>query len=159
MDTLAFIIGAPTLGFFWGGVASLAGPMALAVHERTWQTIALALLGSSAGLVFLLLALCCWALVLLFSPMATLRLALGKGPLEALSPKGLLADIRKGWGDYLMCCVLVGALSMGFTAAQTAFPLLIVVSFPMQVYLQLVWSYLLGGYAKAYLGDQIDVEG
>ena len=88
---------------------------------------------------------------MLLSPIASLRLALGQTPMQALSPRGMARDIGKGWFDYLLCCGVIWGISIAFGAAQSAFWPLIVVSFPVQVYLQLVWASMLGQYAQAYL--------
>ena len=151
MDTLAVFFATPTMAMFWFGVASVAAPLTYLGQERTWEALALAVLGSSAGLASFLGALCWWFMAMLISPMATLRLARGHSTIEALSLRGILGDIRKGWLDYLLCCVVTWGISIIFSAAQTAFWPLVIVAFPVQVYLQLVWSYLLGSYARAYL--------
>ena len=155
MDMLALIFGLPVLILFWGGVASVAVPLSQLPGHVSWGTVLLTLLGSSAGLACLLVALVFWLSALLVSPMATLRLALGETPWRALQPGPLLADIRRGWFDYGLCCVVVWGASLMFQMLQAAFFPLIVVSFPAQVYLQLVWANLLGQFARAYLAERI----
>lgn len=150
MDTLAILIGVPTGLLFWSGVGVFGLSIKNLHDHHTWGAAALAVLGSGAGLGFLLCAFCVWLVVMFFSPIASLRLAQGHGPLAALSLSGMLKDIRRGWFDYLLCCCLVTALSVLFSLAQTAFWPLVVVSFPVQVYLQIVWASLLGQYARAY---------
>jgi len=49
MDTLALIVGLPTMGLFWGGVTLVAALLTYLNHERTWEAAGLALLGSSAA--------------------------------------------------------------------------------------------------------------
>ena len=150
MDTLALMIGVPTAVLFWSGVGVFGLSLKNLHDHHTWGAAALALLGSGAGLGFLLCAFCVWLVVMFFSPIASLRLAQGHSPLAALSLRGMLKDIARGWFDYLLCCCLVWGISVLFSIAQTAFWPLIVVSFPVQVYLQIVWASLLGQYARAY---------
>lgn len=151
MDTLIFLVGAPFSACLWMGIASAGGTLALFGWERTWETFGAAILGSGMALMLFALAAFFWVLMQFFGPIASLRLALGKGPLAALSLRGMLADIRKGWGSYLICCVVLSLAGLLFSLAQTAFPPLILVNYPVQVYLQLVWASLLGQYARAYL--------
>ncbi len=155
MDALGLMFAAPTLVLVACGLTSLVGPITNLTHHHTWGAFFLALLGSGAGLICLLLALIYWMFVLLISPMATLRLALGAGPTQAVRLREVLKDIGRGWGDYLLCCILVWGVSILFQMAQAAFLPLILVAFPAQVYLQLVWAHLLGQYAQAYLPERI----
>lgn len=157
MDMLALFFGLPVLALFWGGLASVAVPLSHLPGHVGFGSVFLALLGSSAGLVCLLGALVCWLSAMVVSPMATLRLALGSTAWEAVQPGAVLADIRRGWFDYLLCCVLVWGASVLFQTMQAAFFPLIVVAFPAQVYLQLVWANLLGQFARAYLPERIPV--
>lgn len=154
MDTLALLIGVPMGLCFWGAVASFGVSFKTLHDHQSWGALGLALLGSGTGLALLAAALVCWLLVMLFAPMASLRLALGHSPLASLSPAGLWCDIRRGAIDYFLCCLLVGCLSLLFSLAQSAFWPLILVGFPVQVYLQLVWASLLGQYARAYRMDR-----
>lgn len=151
MDTLALLVAVPTAAFFWAGVTTLGFSWKNLYDHHTWGAAGLALLGSGAGLVFLLCAFVVWLTIMAFSPIASLRLALGDSPGTAISPRGMFRDIKRGWFDYLLCSVVVWAISVGFGMAQSAFWPLIVVSYPVQVYLQLVWANLLGQYARAYL--------
>lgn len=151
MDTLIFLVGAPFSACLWGGLASVGGTLALWGYERSWQTFGAALLGSGLGLSLLAGALFFWILMQFFGPIASLRLAVGHPVLQALSLGGMLRDIRKGWFTYLTAVVLISLAGMGFTAAQTACPPLILVNYPVQVYLQLVWASILGQYARGYL--------
>ena len=154
MDTLGLILILPSAILLTGGVISVVGPLSNLGSHRDPGSLLLALVGSGTGLMLLLTALLCWLFVLLISPMASLRLARGASPLEALYLEKLFSDIRLGWPDYLLCCLVCWGISLAFQAAQAAFLPLIIVSFPAQVYLQLVWSNLLGQYARAYrLGD------
>lgn len=154
MDVLGIILALPTLLLLGLGLTSLVGPLQNLSSHHTWGAFFLALLGSGAGLLCLLIAFCYWVSVLLLSPMATLRLALGASPLESLSVRGIFRDIGRGWLDYVLCCALVWGISIGFQVLQGAFPPLILIGFPAQVYLQLVWAHLLGQFARAYLQDR-----
>ena len=155
MDMLGLWFATPALLLLGLAVTSLAGTITNFSNHHTWGAFFIALLGSGVGLLFLLIALIYWIFVLLISPMATLRLALGASPLEAVSLKGILRDISKGIGDYLLCCLLVWGVSVLFQMAQAAFWPLILITFPSQVYLQLVWANLLGQYAVAYLPERL----
>ena len=155
MDALGLMYGLPTLLLVGVGLTSLVGPITHLSSHHTWGAFFLALLGSGAGLLCLAVALCYYLLVLLVAPMSTLRLALGSGPWQAVRFQSVFSDIGRGWGDYLLCCVLVWGLSIVFQIAQGAFFPLILISFPAQVYLQLVWAHLLGQYARAYLADRL----
>jgi hypothetical protein len=155
MDVLGLLFALPTMALFWGGVASVGLTINNLHQHASWTAVLLAVVGSGAGLVCLLGALLSWLLAMLVSPMATLRLALGAGPLQAVHPGSWWADVRRGWFDYLLCCCLVWGASVLFQALQAAFWPLIVISFPAQVYLQLVWANLLGQYARAYLPERI----
>ncbi|MBS2040553.1 DUF4013 domain-containing protein [bacterium] len=155
MDMLGIWFATPALVLVSLALTSLAGTIGNFSSHHTLGAFLMALLGSGAGLICLLLALVYWIFVLLVSPMATLRLALGASPLHAVSLKGILQDIGKGFGDYLLCCVLVWGVSVLFQMAQAAFWPLILVTFPSQVYLQLVWANLLGQYAVAYLPERL----
>lgn len=150
MDTLGLILVLPSAVLLTGGLISVVGPLSHLGHQRTLGSLILALVGSGTGLMLLLTALLCWLFVLLVSPMATLRLARGAGPWRALNFDELFAEIRLGWSDYFLCCLVCWGLSLAFQAAQAAFLPLIIVSFPAQVYLQLVWAHLLGQYARAH---------
>ncbi len=150
MDTLGLILVLPSAVLLSGGLISLVGPLSHLGSQRTLGSLILALVGSGTGLMLLLTALLCWLFVLLISPMATLRLARGASPLRALNLDELFGEIRQGWTDYLICCLVCWGLSLAFQAAQAAFLPLIIVSFPAQVYLQLVWAHLLGQYARAH---------
>ena len=155
MDALGLMFGLPTLFFLGLGLTVLVAPLTHLSTHHTWIAFVLALFGSGAGLLFLSLALMYYLFVLLVAPMATLRLALGSGPWQSVQMTGVLQDIGRGWGDYLLCCILVWGASIAFQLAQGAFFPLILVSFPAQVYLQLVWAHLLGQYARAYLSERI----
>lgn len=155
MDTVALLLAVPTVALVGGGLLSVGASLTNLGMQRTWMSVLMALVGSGTGLVFLLGGVFLWFFLMIFSPIATLRLALGKTPLQALSLRGMLSDIGKGWVDYVLCGVIVWAISMAFSAAQAAFFPLIIVSFPVQVYLQLVWASLLGQYARAYLDPQV----
>lgn len=155
MDMLGLWFAAPALCLVGLALTSLAGTITNFSNHHTWSAFFLALLGSGAGLFCLLLALLYWIFVLWVSPMATLRLALGSTPFQAVSLKGILEDIGRGFGDYLLCCVLVWGVSVLFQMAQAAFWPLVLVTFPAQVYLQLVWANLLGQYAQAYLPERL----
>lgn len=151
MDTLALLVALPTAAFFWAGVTVVGVSWKNLYDHLSWSSAGLALLGSGAGLAFLLCALVVWLTIMLFSPIASLRLAMGDSPKTSVNPAGMISDIRRGWFDYLICSVVVWVISILFGMAQSAFWPLIVVSYPVQVYLQLVWANLLGQYARAYL--------
>lgn len=155
MDALGLLFAVPTMGLFWGGIASVGLTLTNLHQHASWTAVLLAILGSGAGLMCLVCALIFWILAMLVSPMATLRLALGAGALESVRPGPWLADVRRGWFDYLLCCLLVWGGSVVFQAMQAAFWPLVVIAFPAQVFLQLVWANLLGQYARAYLPDRI----
>lgn len=155
MDMLGIWFATPAIGLVALALTSLAGTIGNFSNHHTWGAFFIALFGSGAGLLCLLLALIYWIFVLLVSPMATLRLALGATPLQAVSLKGIVQDIGRGFGDYLLCCVLVWGVSVLFQMAQAAFWPLVLVTFPAQVYLQLVWAHLLGQYALAYLPERL----
>lgn len=157
MDALGLLFALPTMGLFWGGVGSVGLTLSNLHQHASWSAVLLAVLGSGAGLMCLIGALMSWLLAMLVSPMATLRLALGAGPLQSVRPSAWWADVRRGWFDYLLCCVLVWGGSVLFQLLQAAFWPLIVIAFPAQVYLQLVWANLLGQYARAYLPERISV--
>ena len=153
MDTLAILFGLPTMLLFWGALGTVGLSLKNLHEQLSWTSAGLALVASGTGLLLLAGALIWWFSAMLFSPIASLRVARGFGPLSAVSPRAMLSDIRRGWLDYLLCCVLTWGVSLVFSAAQTAFWPLIVISFPVQVYLQLVWANLLGQYARAYFPD------
>ncbi len=155
MDMLGIWFAAPALLLVAFALTSLAGTISNFTSHHTWGTFFFALFGSGAGILCLLLALVYWIFVLLISPMATLRLALGETPFQAVNLNGILRDIGKGFGDYLLCCVLVWGVSVLFQMAQAAFWPLVLVTFPAQVYLQLVWANLLGQYALAYMPERL----
>lgn len=154
MDTLALLFGLPTLLFFWGALGTVGLSLKNLHDGLTWSSAGLALLGSGTGLLLFCGAILWWFIAMLFSPIASLRLARGLSPSTSVAPRGMLGDIRRGWLDYLLCCVLTWGVSMIFSAAQTAFWPLVVISFPVQVYLQLVWANLLGQYARVYFPEQ-----
>lgn len=155
MDALGIWFATPALLLLACAFTSLVGPISNFSSHHTWGAFFLALLGSGAGILCLGAALLYWLFVLLVSPMATLRLALGATPLQAVSLKGILKDIQKGFGDYLLCCLVVWGVSVLFQMAQAAFWPLVLVTFPAQVYLQLVWANLLGQYALVYLPERL----
>jgi len=155
MDALGLFFALPTLTLVGLAVTSLVGPLTHLSTHHTWGALGLALLGSGAGLFCLGLALLYYLGVLVVAPMATMRLALGSSAWDAVQMKAVLGDIRRGWGDYLLCCLVLWGISLLFQIAQGAFFPLILVSFPAQVYLQLVWAHLLGQYALAYLPERI----
>lgn len=155
MDLLGLLLLTPSLALVGLALLSLGGSLHNLHQHPTWGSFFLALVGSGGGLFLLALALLCYLWVLLISPMATLRLALGESPWQSLQIRPLLADIAPGWLDYLLCCLLVWGLSLAFQLAQAAFWPLILISFPAQVYLQLVWSNLLGQYGRNYLGHRL----
>jgi hypothetical protein len=150
MDTLALLVGIPTVALFWTALATVGLTLKNVYDHHTWGAALLALLGSGTGLALLLCAVLVWLLAMLFSPIASLRVATGHTAFKALSLPGMIKDIARGWFDYLLCCGLVWGISVLFGMAQAAFWPLIVVGFPVQVYLQLVWANLLGQYAVAY---------
>lgn len=151
MDTLALIFALPTLLLFWSALTAVGMTAKNLYDQVSWGAVGLAVLGSGAGLGLLACAVIVWFVAMIFSPIASLRVALGHSALGAVSLPGMLGDIRKGWFDYLLCCLVVWGIGMLFSMAQTAFWPLVVVNFPVQVYLQLVWASLLGQYARAYL--------
>lgn len=153
MDALALFVAVPTLALAWGGVAGVGLTVKNLFGHFSLSTLFLAVLGSGTGVVMLGLALLFWVAAMAFTPMASLRLARGSSVRQALSFRGLRQDIRAGFGDYLLCCVLLWGISVLFSLAQAAFWPLMVISFPVQVYLQLVWAHLLGQYARIYLGE------
>lgn len=155
MDMLGIWFATPALCLVALALTSLAGTITNFTSHHTWGAFFIALLGSGAGLFCLFIALIYWIFVLLVSPMATLRLALGATPFQAVRLTGILSDIQRGFGDYLLCCVLVWGVSVLFQMAQAAFWPLVLVTFPAQVYLQLVWANLLGQYAQAYLPERL----
>lgn len=154
MDTLIFLVGAPFSACLWTGLASIGGTLALWGYERTWGTFWAALAGSGVAVMLFAAAAFCWLLMQFFGPIASLRLALGKSVLAALSPGGMLGDIRKGWFCYVLAVGILAAAGLLFSLAQTAFPPLILLNYPVQVYLQLVWASVLGQYARGYLGHE-----
>jgi len=156
MDTLIFMVGAPFSACLWTGLASVGGTLALWGYQRTWGTFGAALAGSGVALMLFTMAAFCWVLMQFFGPIASLRLALGNSVLGSLAPGGMLSDIRKGWFCYLLAVAILALAGLLFSLAQTACPPLILLNYPVQVYLQLVWASVLGQYARGYLGYQPD---
>jgi hypothetical protein len=155
MDTLALIFALPPLVLFWFALSAVGMSLKNLYDHVSWGSALWALLGSGAGLGLLACAVVVWLVAMMFSPIASLRVALGHSALSAVSPLGMMRDIRRGLGDYLLCCAVVWGIGILFSMAQTGFWPLIVVNFPVQVTLQLVWAHLLGQYARAYLGDNL----
>ncbi len=151
MDTLIFMVGAPFSACLWTGIASVGGTLALFGYQRTWATFGAALAGSGVAIMLFAGAAFCWILMQFFGPIASLRLATGHSVTSALSPRGMLSDIRKGWFCYLLAVVILAAAGLLFSLAQGAVPPLILLNYPVQVYLQLVWASVLGQYARGYL--------
>lgn len=156
MDTLIFMVGAPFSACLWTGVASVGGTLALFGYQRTWATFGAALAGSGVALMLFAGAAFFWVLMQFFGPIASLRLATGHSVTSALSPGGMLRDIRKGWFCYFLAVLILALAGLLFSLAQGACPPLILLNYPVQVYLQLVWASVLGQYARGYLGYRPD---
>lgn len=98
---------------------------------------------------FLLLAL----LACVLAPMANLRYAMSGSVLAALNPAGLVRDILRAPGDYVLCLLAPMGLNSVAGGVMSIVPPLLLLYLPFTVYSQLFTANLLGQYWRLHVAE------